>query len=152
MSTDYKNKMADLWLRASLRNANDENFKDQEKKIAAGFEAVSVNKIMAQVQQLENSVLPNIEKKSGNTSDNYKFWKSVYTSLLWALCLADRNEYMQLQMAKEKLLREFYQDHAEKLERELLKYCTLEDLFLQGGLQVQAEAVAQRVRDLLNKK
>ena len=148
---DIEKTKADLWLRASLRNVNDRNYKDQQTKIAKGIESVAVRNIMIQADYIDKVLLPRIEKKSGVGHD-YKFFREVFKSLLWAICLADRNEGMELRHSKNVLLLEFYESHAEKLERQLNKYAAMEDLFLSTGLDVVAEGVAQRARDILDSK
>jgi len=145
----FEKQKADLWLRASLRNAKDENYKDQQKKVAKGIEAVAINKIYQQALHLEKHYLPSIERSRGIDSAEYKFFKDVFTSLMWAICLADRNEFIEVRHHRVSLQLEFYMQHCEKLERQFNKYATLEDLFLSSTLDEQAAIIAQRVRDQL---
>ncbi len=148
----FEKQKADLWLRSSLRNAKDENFKDQQARIAKGIESVAINKIYQQALHIEKHYLPTIEKSRGVESAEYKFFKEVFTSLMWAIVLADRNEFSEVKLYRVSLQLEFYQQHAEKLERMLNKYTTLEDLFLSSSLDQLAATTAKRVQDLLDSK
>lgn len=148
----FAKQKADLWLHASLTNAKNENYKDKQKKIAKGVEAMAVNSIYNQAQELVEKILPEIEKKSGIDSKNYKYWHGVFKSLLWAICLSDRNEFLESKNYKLALQLEFMTEHCERLERQFTKYATLEDLFLSSGLDVMAEGISRRARDLLNSK
>lgn len=147
---NFEFQKADLWLAASLANAKDENFADREKRVAKGFERIAAREIYAQAQYLDQVLIPRIEQQRGQGSD-YKFFREVFKSLLWAICLNDRNEYIEMRHAKNSLLLEFYKGHSEKLERQMNKYIAMEDLFLSSSLDVVAEGVAKRAADLLNK-
>ena len=148
----FESKKADLWLAASLRNARDGNYKDKQEKIAKGVERVSVAVIIEQCRYIEDTLLPSIETRHGRDHANYKFFSGVSRSLLWAICLVDRNEFVEARHYRQSLQYEILAQHCETLERQFNKYATLEDLFLSSGLEVMAEGIAQRARDLLAKK
>ena len=149
---DFEHWKADLWLRNSLRNAKEDNYSDRAKKIAKGIEKVSIRKIYDQAIYIDKELLPRIEKSRGEGSEDFKFFRSVFTTMLWAVCLADRAEWYETKIGQVSMQLEFYKQHAEKLERMLNKYATLEDLFLSDGLDVMAQGVAQHVRNLLETK
>jgi hypothetical protein len=149
---NIESQKADLWLAASLRNAKEGNYKDREKKIAKGVERVSVAVIIEQCRYIQDHLLPGIEEKHGRDHANYKFFSGVARSLLWAICLVDRNEFVEARHYRQSLQYEILTQHCEKLERQFNKYATMEDLFLSSGLEVMAEGIAQRARDLLDKR
>jgi hypothetical protein len=137
--------------------------KNTEKKIdqvktenlAAGgkfrMEDIPLRKFFDQAQYIEKTLLPAIEKKSGRGTD-FIFFTEVYKSLLYAVLLADRDRTLVIKLQQEKQFKEYYKCHAEILETELLKYTTLEDLFIGDGHAKIADGIRRRVEDLLTNK
>jgi hypothetical protein len=139
--------VAELLLKNMSRNSVEDS-----GKIARGVEDIPVRKMMEQAQYIENDLLPRLEKSRKKTDADYIFFRGIYKSLLWCIVMAERSEYLQRAIAKEKLLREFYQGRGEELERELLKYITVEDLYLSGALDSIAAGITKRATELLTKK
>ena len=128
-------KRADLYLKNIVRNS------EASERLAAGIADIPVKKIIEQALYIENELLPRMEKGKGKTHPDYKFFEGMVRSLLWCITMADRSDYMQRAIAKEKLLREYFQAHSEACERELLKYTTMEDLFYGGGFDAVGEGI-----------
>ena len=143
---------SDLWLAASLRNAKEQNYSDRDKKIAKGVESVPVNEVYNQAMYMDKVLLPRIADQRGADSSDYKYFSGLLKTLLWAICLVDRNELMEARYYRLNLQHEILKEHAERLERLFNKYAALEDLFLSSGLDVMAKAVAERSADLLNNR
>ena len=143
---------ADLWLRSSLRNLKDERYRDENKKIAQGIARIPVNKIYDQVLYLENELLPKLEKARGKNSVDYEFFADVVRSLCWAVLVIDRNDLMERRYHYLNIKHELLTQHAAGLERELLKYSTVEDFLYSSGLDGIASGIATRAAEILNKK
>ena len=131
---------------------------DQVKtgNLAAGgqfrMEDIPLRKFYDQAQYIEKTLLPAIEKKSGNTSADYKFFCDVYRSLLYGVLIVERGNTLLLRMQQCNQLGKIYRDRNEFLERELAKYTTMEDLLLTDGMDKIAADVKRRVEDLLTNK
>lgn len=149
---NFQKQKAELWIKAAIRLSLDKKDRDRRDKIEKAIEAVSVNKIFEQCLHLENVILPSIKKNRGEESSEYKMFCAIAKSLLWAICLVDRNEFMEGRFYNLNIKHELLLEHAARLERQIFKYATLEDLFLSSGLDVMAEGISQRARDLLNVK
>jgi len=142
---------ADLLLKNSLRNAGEGRMQESAKNIAIALEKIPVKKIYEQALYIENELLPQIEKKSGVTHKSYIFYKELFTTLLWAIVVLDRNDMLETRFFNSEMQRTYFQDYAASLERLLSKYIALEDLFLSSGLDVVAKGVVDRAKDVLNK-
>jgi hypothetical protein len=140
-----KQKRAELHLKNMVRNS------EGSERLAVGVADIPVNRIIEQALYLENELLPRMEKSRGKAHVDYKFFEGIIKSLLWCITMADRSDYMQRAIAKERLLREYYQAHSEACERELLKYTTIEDLFLCDALDRVGEGIKKRAAELLTK-
>ena len=131
---------------------------DQAKteNLAAGgkfrLEEIPLRKFYDQAQYIEKTLLPAIERKSGAASVDYQFFKEVYNSLLYAVMIADRERSLVMRLQHEKQLCQFYQARADLAERELLKYTTLEEIWITGAQDRIAAGIRQRVEDLLINK
>ena len=143
---------SDLWLAASLRNAKDGNYSDRQKKIAKGVESVAVGEVYNQAMYMDKVLLPRIAEQRGKDSGDYKYFCGVFKTVLWSICVVDRNELMEARYYRLSMQHEILLQHSEKLERLFNKYAALEDLFLSSGLDVMAQGIAERAADLLNKK
>jgi hypothetical protein len=126
------------------------------KELAAGgkfrMEEIPLRKFYDQAQYIEVTLLPAIERKSGKTSADYQFFAGVYRSLLYACMIVDRGSIVMQQCQKYKQLNDFYRGRAELAERELLKYQTVEDLYMTDAMDRVAAGVKKRVEDLLTNK
>ena len=131
---------------------------DQVKtgNLAAGgqfrMEDIPLRKFYDQAQYIEKTLLPAIEKKSGNTSADYKFFCDVYRSLLYSVMIVDRYNSLLLKMQQSRQMTHFLQGRVDLYERELLKYTTMEDIYLSDGMDKIAADVKRRVEDLLTNK
>jgi hypothetical protein len=141
---------ADLWLSTAIREAK-KNPGTDKKKLIDGFERVPVRQMYDQLQQLENAVLPSIKQKRGDNAD-YLFFSAVARSMLWAIHIVDRFEFLQRENTRLKLQNTLTLQHAEHCERELQKYITLEDLFFSDGLDMAAQAVKDKISSRLKPK
>jgi hypothetical protein len=129
---------------------------EKTKNLAAGngfrLEDIPIKKFFDQAQYLEKTLLPAIEKKSGKTSADYKFFTEVYKSMLYAVMILERCNAAVLQLQQVKQLSKIYQAQAQQYERELEKYTTIETVMFSGGLDHIINGVAERAKDLLTKK
>jgi hypothetical protein len=131
---------------------------DQEKtnNLSAGgkfrLDEIPVRKIYDQAQQLDNVILPKIAVTRGKDSEDYKFWQGVYKSLLYAVMILDRDRTLVVKLQQANQLLGFYKGVAEQNERALLKYTTIEDVWITGAGEKIAAGIAGRVEDLLTNK
>lgn len=129
---------------------------EKTKNLAAGgkfrLDEIPLRKFFEQAQYIEKTLLPAIDRKSGKKSADYQFFQGVYMSLLHAVMIADREHSLVKKTQHYKQLSDFYQARAEISETELLKYTTLENLYITGGLEIIAGGIVQRVNDLLTNK
>lgn len=122
------------------------------QQVAKGIQDIPVRKIMDAALHMREVILPQIEKRSGTNSDNYKFFTGVYEYLLWAVVLVDRFESLNQMMVKQKILNTLLMQQSEALYAEIQKYCTLEDFFLSDGLRHVSEGYRKRAEELLKTK
>jgi hypothetical protein len=131
---------------------------DQAKteNLAAGgkfrLEEIPIRKFYDQAQYIEKTLLPAIERKSGKQSADYQFFHSVYMSLLYATVIVDRDRSLVMKVQHANQINAFLQQRADLAEKELMKYTTMEDLFVTDALDHIARGVVQRVNDLLTNK
>ena len=116
------------------------------------LEEIPIRKFYDQAQYIEKTLLPAIERKSGNTSADYKFFESVYKSLLYAVMIVDRDRSLVMKVQHANQINAFLQARADLAERELMKYTTMEELFVTDAMDHIAKGVVQRVNDLLINK
>jgi hypothetical protein len=124
--------------------------------LAAGgkfrMEDIPLRKFYDQAQYIEKTLLPAIEKKSGKTSVDYSFFCDVYRSLLYAVMIVDRDRSLVMKLQHFKQLNDFLQRRTDSAENELLKYTTLEDLYMTEAFDMMASGIRQRVENLLTNK
>jgi hypothetical protein len=137
---------------------------DAEKKIdqlktenlAAGgkfrMDEIPLRKFYDQAQYIEKTLLPAIERKSGKTSVDYQFFSDVYRSLLYAVMIVDRDRSLVMKLQHARQMNAFLQARADLAESELLKYTTLEDIWLTDAQEKISVGVRQRVENLLTNK
>ena len=131
------------------------NAKRTENLAAGGkfrLNEIPIRKFYDQAQYIEKTLLPAIERKSGKTSADYQFFDSVYKSLLYAVMIIDRDRTLIMKVQHANQINAFLQARADLAERELMKYTTMEDLFVTDALDHIAKGVVQRVNDLLINK
>jgi len=150
-SRDLAKLKADLLLLESLKEKTDEEKKSNEK-LAKGIDDIPVKKMMDQALHIRNELLPRIKKKQGETSADYIFFEGVANNLLYAILVADRYDELMGRFTRAKVMQQLQLENITVLERELQKYCALEDLFLSTGLDKIAEGIKARAVELLKAK
>jgi hypothetical protein len=103
----------------------DESHADALKR---AFDAIPQKKYIEQAQYLREHMLPKIAQSRGESSSDFKFYYSVFESLMSAIRMADRDQSLRMMISSEKLLNEFLYKKILFLESELTKYTTLEQL------------------------
>lgn len=130
--------------------------KAKSENLSAGgkfsIQDVPMKKFYEHAQYIENVLLPAIERKSGKESQEYKLFTSVSRSLLYAVMIVDRDRALSLKLQQIVQINKILQVRVDIAERELLKYTTIEDLYLTEAMDHIATGVRNRVEDLLNKK
>lgn len=137
---------------------------DAEKKInaektenlAAGkkfrLDEIPLRKFFDQAQYIDKTILPAVAKTRGKTSADYEFFKGVYRSLLYAIMINDRDRMLVMKLQHEKQFNAFLQARADLAEKELRKYCTMEDIWISDAMDKISAGIRQRVEDMLNNK
>jgi len=148
---DLEKLKADLLLLESLREKSEDE-KASNAKLAQGIRDIPVKKMMDQVLHIRNDLLPRIKKKNGETSGDYLFFEEVANHLLYAIMVADRYDELMGRFTRSKVMQQLQLENITVLERELQKYCLLEELFLTDGLNNIAEGVKRRAEALLKAK
>ena len=138
----FESIKADLWLRSTLANEQDHKYRDEEKKIAAGLEAMPVAKVYDQILYLDNEILPRVAKKDDRNS---VFFRDLLRSLCYAVVLLERR-VSSLKLQYDLLLK-----HTEQLQIELSRYTTMEDLLLTDGQDYIAKGIIERIKTLAEK-
>ena len=138
--------------------------KDEQKKIdaektenlAAGkkfrLDEIPLRKFFDQAQYIDKTILPAIKKSRGEKSADYQFFKEVYRSLLYAVMINDRDRMLVMKLQHEKQFNAFLQARADLAEKELQKYCTMEDIWISDAMDKISAGIRQRVEDLLTNK
>jgi hypothetical protein len=134
------------------RIANPERDKEMERRLAQGIRDLPVSKFLQQIQYMEKELLPAVERRKGKDSEDYKFFASVCSSLVYAIILCDRYEYLENKLTSEHLLVQVLKDRQAMVEKELSRYCTMEDLYFSNFLDRYAEATAERAKSMLERK
>jgi hypothetical protein len=151
MSTDSESVKRRLQMKAISRNLAELSLEDQ-KRLVDGLENVPQKQILDQAQYLENVMLPKISEKRGVESDDYKFYKSVLNSLLWAIVIIDRFEFLKTEYSTEQIMREFLQEQLITCRSELNKYQTAEEMLMNSTWEKYAKAVGKKADNLLKGK
>lgn len=125
-----------------------------DHKIAEGIADIPVKRMIDQALFLKENILPRIKSKAGDKAPDYIFFSGVYDSLLWAIVMADRYEYLEGRYVRLKCFEVLTRENMARMEAELQKYMTLEEFFLSTGLDKIAKGVKDRAEELLkqNKK
>jgi hypothetical protein len=146
--TAIKKMKAELGMRAALRRSHD----NPDLKTAKAIEEIPVRKIYDQALYIENELLPRIEKKSGQQSTDYQFFREVYRSLLWAIVILDRFDRVCRSDSHTSLINEILYERCALMEKELAKYITMEDLLLTDSVDRIAQVVKTRAENILKEK
>lgn len=130
-----------------------------EKKVenlAAGggfrLHEIPARRFMDQAQYIENEMLPAVEKKMGKDSVQYKYFREIFDSLLYSIMVKDRENNLLNKLTQLQQQNLILTNRLAFCEQELLKYATMEDLYLTEAHFHIAAGVKQRAADLLTKK
>jgi hypothetical protein len=133
--------------------------KIDEKKtqnLAAGdkfrLHEIPARRFMDQAQYVENKILPLIEKREGKESVQYKYFQEIFDSLLYSIMVKDREGNLLNKLQQLQQINIILTERLAFCEKELLKYATMEDLYLTEAHIHIANGVKQRAEDLLTKK
>jgi|HubBroStandDraft_5_1064220.scaffolds.fasta_scaffold06679_6 hypothetical protein len=129
-----------------------EKFKKENEKLAKGIRDIPVQKFITHVQYIEKELMPAIEKRRGKDAPELKFFEEVCRSLVWAVILCDRYDYLEMKVTGLRLENTILRDNLALHEKELQKFGALEDIFFTDFLDRYADAVKSRAEGLLNKK
>jgi len=129
-----------------------EKFKKENEKLAKGIRDIPVQKFITHVQYIEKELMPAIEKRRGKDATELKFFEEVCRSLVWAVILCDRYDYLEMKVTGLRLENTILRDNLALHEKELQKFGALEDIFFTDFLDRYADAVKSRAEGLLNKK
>jgi hypothetical protein len=137
-------KIVDLGAKNAVLNS-------QEKPGEPGnfYDRIPIKKMHDQALHIFNHILPEVEKKRGKDSADYKFFREVYRSLLWAIVVVDRNDFLVRKWQNSSMMLEIFKQRSEAAERELQKYTTMEDLYLSEAMDHIAAGVKNRVDMLI---
>lgn len=121
----YKDCIAYQLSNKSITVESDASFSESFKK---AFDEIPHKKYIEQASYLKNYMLPKIEKSRGLDSAEYKFYYSVFESLMYACALLDRDYSLRYRLGTSKIELEFYRTKVGFYETELQRYTTMEDL------------------------
>jgi hypothetical protein len=138
---------ADLLYKSSL---DDIAKGERDAKAVDGWRDVPVRKMMDAIQYIDKNLLPAVKKKGGDKSADVEFFTGVRDMLIWAILITDRYDAQEGKLVRKKIEAALYKEWMELYEKELTKYCTLEDLLLTDALNIYAQGVKNRV-DALKK-
>lgn len=149
LDRDTKKLIADVQFKTDLTEA-------QRTVYAGAIDALAKMpgaKINEQILYLEKNILPAIaSRKGGGASPDYIFFAGLIQSLKWTLVMYDR---MDALMRKDSLLHlevTILRERMILLERELLRYTTLEDLYLTDFVDKYDGAVRDRLKSVVEGK
>jgi hypothetical protein len=134
-----------LGTRNAIRDARDQG------GIGKFLDQVPVKKFYEQALYIDKTLLPSIEKNRGKESADYQFFVSVFKSLLYAVAIIDRYEFMDRKVHRQESFIKSLQEQVVQLSRELQKYCTVEDIFLSEGIDRYIEMFTKRAAELLQR-
>jgi hypothetical protein len=140
------------------KEINDLQKKDMIREVSEGgnlkfaMSDIPVRKFYDQALYLEEIVLPAIAKKSGVDSQDYKFYRELYKSLLYAVMIVDRGDKLLRERQRLNMFINLYKSENETLQKELMKYTTMEDMYMTEAMDKISSSVAERVENILNNK
>jgi hypothetical protein len=124
---------------------------DREKMVR-GMKDVPAAKMIDAVNFIDKNLLPAVKKKSGDKSADYEFFTNVIDYLLWAIVVVDRYDTLEARWVRQRMQIALLQEQNDLLEKELLKYTTLEDLYFTSSLDAYAQRIKEAAADRLTKK
>jgi len=109
--------------------------KDEPDKQKKAFENIKTTEFYNLAYRIKESILKQVESKSGVDSDQYKFYFSIFESIVYLTTVLDREDYYKKELHLHKIQLQFYAARVTFLEQQLIKYTTLEDLNRQETAQ-----------------
>jgi hypothetical protein len=140
------NDLNDLQKRGAIREVSEGG------NLKFAMSDIPVRKFYDQALYIEEILLPAIVKKSGIESQDYRFFRDVYKSLLYAIMIVDRGDKLLRERQRLNMFMKIYQSENELLQKELMKYTTMEDLYMTDAMDKISASVAERVENILNNK
>jgi hypothetical protein len=103
---------------------------------------------------LHEIILPKVETHRGVESDEYKNYTGVRDAVIWSLYIVQQYEKVLMKRGKDRQLLRYYIEQNAKLESELLKYTTIEQLISNDAAQAYRQSIVSKAIDImeLNKK
>ena len=123
-----------LMSNANLRNLIYESL-DNQAKLVDGLKKVEVGAMIDQAQQLEKQIIPAIIEKHGENSSQFKFWKGVLDTIIWAMYLVEHSDSLNRQLIRTQHMLGYYQNYNRELQQELTYYNTLERFITEDQLK-----------------
>lgn len=127
----------------------------QKKRYAGSMELLKRMpgvKIRDQILYIEKNLLPAVAKRGGKDSPDYKLFEAVIDSLKWSLVLYDRMDALMRKDALVHLEKTILEERVLLYEKELLKYTTMEDLYLTDALDHIERGVRERIKAAVEAK
>ena len=122
------------------------------KELSNALAAVPAMRIWADIQHVYHNVLPAIEKKTGVDSEQYKIFRGIVDSLIWAMHILTKYEQQILKIGNLQFENQLLREKLSLTERELLNYTTVEQLIKTDTLQDYAKAILKQAENMLNEK
>jgi len=101
---------------------------------------------------LQDELLPKIEQHRGKDSDEYKNHVGIRDAVIWSLYIAGQYENLLAKNTRDRQLLGYYVDANARLEKELLKYTTIEELLTSDAIEVFKQSIVSRALDILSNK
>lgn len=120
----------------------------------AGFKFgdVPIRKFYDQAQYIEKTLLPAVERKSGDKSTDYQFFAETFKCLLYGAIVIDRNDMLMRKIQHLMQQIDILQARVDISERELLKYTTLEDIMLTESSDKLSANIARKIENSIKEK
>jgi hypothetical protein len=123
-----------LMSNANLRNLVFEELDNQAKHVD-GLKKVEMATMVDQAQQLDSQIIPAIIKKHGENSAEFRFWKGVLDTVIWAMYLVDHSDTLNRRLIRTQHMLGYYQNYSRELNEDLNYYTTLERFITQDQLK-----------------
>jgi len=117
-----------------------------------GMAVVPESTLWALVQWMQEVQLPKIEQHRGKDSIEYKNYTGIRDAVIWSLYIAGQYENLLAKNTRDRQLLGYYVEANARLEKELLKYTTIEELLTSDAIEVFKQSIVSRALDILNVK
>lgn len=122
------------------------------KKLYNALEMVNQNTMWRLVQWLHHEILPKIEQQKGADSAEFKNFTEIEHALVWSMYILQRYEAVLLSRGKDRQQLKFYQAENARLEQELMKYATVEQLAGNEAIDMYRTGLVKQALDLITSK